>query len=207
MEAIIKKLEDIVAQTEEGVRRQIIPQQELLNAQLKLLEYKFKLAELSGPAAPRPTAGSPAGKAETDVAAAERDLARAESLFKQKVIPAADVRRLRVELNRLRALAATARGEYAEAAKQLDAAVAEIEAHAADIRAAVERRISPQSELRTVEVGLAEARVEALRAHVRRQLAEIVVAREAELKEREPWPTQKQFRRRNSAGLNSAWPM
>src|SRR4029079_16476106 len=96
MEAIIKKLEDIVAQTEEGVRRQIIPQQELLNAQLKLLEYKFKLAELSGPAAPRPTAGSLAGKTETDVAAAERDLARAESLFKQKVIPAADVRRLRV---------------------------------------------------------------------------------------------------------------
>jgi hypothetical protein len=34
-----------------------------------------------------------------------------------------------------------------------------------------------------VEVGLAEARVEALRAHVRRQLAEIVSVREADLKD------------------------
>jgi hypothetical protein len=183
MEEVIRKMEDIVARTDEGVQRKIIPQQELLNAQLKLLEFKFKLAELSGPPAPSPAAGSPAGKAETGVAAAERDLARAEALYKQKVISAAEVRPLRVDLNRLRAHAATARGDHAEAAKQLDAAVAEIEDRAADVRAGVERQTNPRSELRMVEVGLAEARVEALRAHVRRQLAEIVTVREAELKE------------------------
>jgi RNA polymerase sigma factor (sigma-70 family) len=184
MEAVVKKLEEIVAQTAEAVRKKIQPEQELLNAEIKLLEYKFKLAELSGPpAVPPPAPGSPAGKAETGVAAAERDLARAEALYKQKVISAAEVRPLRVDLNRLRAHAATARGDHAEAAKQLDAAVAEIEDRAADVRAGVERQTNPRSELRMVEVGLAEARVEALRAHVRCQLAEIVTVREAELKE------------------------
>jgi len=184
MEAIIKKMEDIVAQTEEGARRKIIPEQELLNSQLKLLEYKFKLTELSGRPVPAPSAaGSPVEMAETGVPAAERDLARAEAMYKQKIISATEVREARVKLIRLRAQAAVARGDRAEAARQLDAAVAEIEAHTADVRAGVEKRTSPRSELRMVEVGLAEARVEALRAHVRRQLAEIVAVREAELKE------------------------
>ena len=47
-------MEQIVKQTREGVRRSIVPEQELLNAERRVLEYKFKLAELTDPPAADP---------------------------------------------------------------------------------------------------------------------------------------------------------
>jgi multidrug resistance efflux pump len=112
-----------------------------------------------------------------------KELERAEALLKQHAISLEEIRRLRVDLNCLQAQAATARGDYSEAARQLDAAVAEIEADAAAIRAGVERKTNPRSAQRTIDVELAKARVEALQAHIRQQLATIVSAREEELRE------------------------
>jgi hypothetical protein len=61
--------------------------------------------------------------------------------------------------------------------------VLELEGIAALTRTRVERKTAPKSELRAIEVALAEARVDALKVGVRRQLAEIVRAREQELAE------------------------
>ena len=49
LEEAIRKMEQIVEQTRDGVRRNIVPEQELLNAAQRVLEYKFKLAELTDP--------------------------------------------------------------------------------------------------------------------------------------------------------------
>ena len=59
MEAVVRTLETIVEKTRDGVRRSIIPEAELLNAEATLALYKFKLVELThAPAAdarkPRP---------------------------------------------------------------------------------------------------------------------------------------------------------
>jgi RNA polymerase sigma factor (sigma-70 family) len=184
MEAVIRKMEEIVARTEDGVKKGVIPQQELLNAQLKLLEFKFKLAELTGPTPGESRTAPPVRRGDAAAIADKlKELERAETLLKQHAISLEEIRRLRVGLNRLQAQAAAARGEYSEAARQLDAAVAEIEADAAAIRAGFERKTCPRSDLRAAEVSLAEARIEALRAHVRQQLATIVSAREVELRE------------------------
>ena len=47
MEEVIRKLETIVEKTRDGVRRSIIPEPELLNAEATLALYKFKLVELT----------------------------------------------------------------------------------------------------------------------------------------------------------------
>ena len=49
LEEAIRKMEEIVEQTRDGVRRNIVPAQELLNAAQRVLEYRFKLAELTDP--------------------------------------------------------------------------------------------------------------------------------------------------------------
>ena len=49
LEELNRKMEEIVAKTRDGVRRNIVPQQELLNAEQRVLEYKLKLAELTEP--------------------------------------------------------------------------------------------------------------------------------------------------------------
>jgi RNA polymerase sigma factor (sigma-70 family) len=185
MEEIIQKVEQIVRQTEEGVKKGIVPQQELHNAQLKLLEYKFKLIEITGPPAD-PRASAPAApppvRLEADIDHKKAELDRAEALAKQKVISQEEVRRLRIDLARLRAGAATAAGDFGGALKQREAVVAELDAQATAVRELVERKVASQSALPAIGVALAEARVEALRAGVRRQLAEIVAVREAEVK-------------------------
>ena len=54
MEALIQKMEEIVANTADGVKKGVIPKQELLNAEQRVLEYKFKLLELEGKADSKP---------------------------------------------------------------------------------------------------------------------------------------------------------
>jgi hypothetical protein len=190
-EALVKKAEEIVARTAERVRAGIVPSQELLNAERLLLEYKLKALELTPP---------PAADAQPDRAPADRriqsaelrkaqiaqklaELTRAEQLNKQNVVSAEEVRRLRIDLAAMKAESATAAGDHAAAAKEREAVVAEWEAVAVEARKRVEQRVGSRAELRTIEVALAEAKVEALQAGVRRQLAEIVRLREQELTE------------------------
>lgn len=252
LEAVIHKMEEIVAQTAEGVKRGIIPQQELLNVQAKVLEHRFKLIELTGdraepakkddrpkPADPRraflesaiatqedivrqvrtgvargivPTSeliqteyllhelkvklhelpDQPADEARTRAAAAERqamialkerELGRAEeNSLNRRLVSAEEITQLRVDLGRLKADAATASGDHATAVKLREGVVTELEAVAALARVRVERKTAPRSELRAAELAVAEARVEILRAGIRRQLAEIVAARELDVK-------------------------
>jgi multidrug resistance efflux pump len=187
MEALIQKVEEIAKVTEEGFKKGIIPQQELLNAQKTVLEYRYKLLELDDAAAADPRAATPAvpppARLEAEIDHKKSELDRAEALVKQNVISLEEVRRQRIDLARLRARAATAGGDFAAALKHREDVVAELDAQVTSVRALVERKVAPQSELRAIGVALAEARIEALRAGVRRQLADIVCARETELKE------------------------
>lgn len=186
LEDVIDKLEQIAKQAEEGHQRGVVPRSELLNAQANVLEYRFKLIEMFGPPAdPRGVAIPSLGlrELEAKIGGMERDLARAETLAKQGTMSVADVRRLRNDLGGLRAEAATARADYAAAVKHREAVVAEQEAHLTMVRKLFERKDTSQSDLRAVEVDVAEARVEALKAAVRQQLAGIVSTREADLRD------------------------
>jgi hypothetical protein len=98
-----------------------------------------------------------------------------------------EVRQARIELARLQAQAATALGEYADAVRHRDTAAKEAEALTNAVRTLVEGQQVAQSELRTAEVALAEARIELYRAETRAQLAKIVSVREAELQPLKLW--------------------
>jgi RNA polymerase sigma factor (sigma-70 family) len=182
MEEIIQKLEQIVRQTEEGVKKGIVPHQELLNAQLKLLEYKFKLIELTGPPAARPVAAGPPPTLEAQINLKKAALDRLEVLAKQKAVSTEEVRRARIDLARVQAEAATAAGEFAEAFRHRETVANETEAIMIAVRSMVEGHQIAKSELQAAEVALAEARIEVHRAGIREQLAGIVSVREAEVK-------------------------
>ena len=185
MEAIIQKLEEIVARTEEGVKRGIVPEKELLNAQVKLLEYKFKLVELAGPTAkdPRPAGAKAIAPGPAVLDAQEQAVERALKAATQNTISQQEVRKLKIDLARTRAEVASARGDLAAATKHREAVVCELETQLTATRAMIERSGAARSELRAAEVALAEARVDALRAAVRQQLAAIVALREEDLRE------------------------
>jgi len=180
MEALIKKMEEIVEKTAEGVRKGIIPQQELLNAERTVLEYKFKLLEIL-PAARSPA--SPTQSRKASVEARERELARAEILLKQKVISLMEVQRLRALLSRLRAEEAESLDEYARALKHREASVAELLAVHAATKQMHEQGTASRTDLRAINLAVAEAKVDLLQTETRRHLAEIVAIREQELRE------------------------
>ena len=180
MEALIKKMEEIVEKTAEGVRKGIIPQQELLNAERTVLEYKFKLLEILPASRSLPSLQE---SRKASIEARERELARAEILLKQKVISLMEVQRLRVILSRLRAEESESLGEYATALKQREAAVAELAAIQAATKKLHEQGAASGTELRAINVAVAEAKVDLLQTETRRHLADIVAIREQELRE------------------------
>jgi multidrug resistance efflux pump len=193
LEEIIRKAEEIVAKTADGVKKGIVPQQELLNVQMKVLDYKLRLAELEDrPAAaprsepPQADLGRRPGDAESRaalIALKETELSEAERLLKLNAISQEEVRRLKIDLARLKAEAATAAGDYPAAVGLYEGVVTEWEATVAGTKRLTERGTLAQAELRSAEVALAEAKVEALKAAVRRQLADILRVREKELAE------------------------
>jgi RNA polymerase sigma factor (sigma-70 family) len=186
MEAVVQKMEQIVEKTAEGVRKGIVPQQELFNAERSVLEYKFKLAALTDAAnaeQKKDTKATLADRLKTDIDHKERELARAEVLFKQKAISQEEVRRLRIDLGQLKANAAEVAGDFDGAVKHSDGVVGEWEAILSMYRTIMERGATSRAELRAVEVAVAEARVAALQANVRKQLAQVVALREQELRD------------------------
>jgi multidrug resistance efflux pump len=183
-------LEQIVAKTAEGAKRGIVPYQELLNSELTLLRYKLELLEIPERLAPNPRGdeapASPLAAADSRkarITQKETELRRAEALLKQNAISLEEIRRLKIDLARLKAEAATASGDYPAALWLYEGVVSEWEATVGGTKRLADRGTVGQSELRVAEVALAEARVDALKAGVRRQLAEIVRIREKELAE------------------------
>jgi RNA polymerase sigma factor (sigma-70 family) len=178
LEDTVRALQTLLDRTEVAFKQGTAGESEVLNARVRLNEAKLKLLELADQ--PLPTA---AREYAAVIAAKENELARAETLHKQGTISVEELRRLRIDLHRLKAEAATAQGDYGVAAKERGAVVAEFDASANDMRTLVENKTAPRAELRRTEVALAEARVEALKAGVRQQLASIVAAREDDLRE------------------------
>jgi hypothetical protein len=113
----------------------------------------------------------------------ETELRRAEALLKQNAISLEEIRRLKIDVARLRAEEATAAGDFPSAVGLYERVVAEWEATVAESKRLADRGTVARSELRLAEVALAEAKVDGLKAGVRRQLAEIVRIREKELAE------------------------
>jgi len=186
MEAIVQKMEQIVEKTGEGVRKGIVPHQELLNAEQRVLEYKFKLAALtnaSNAEQKKDATATLVDRLKSEIDLKDKELARAEALFKQQAIAQEELRRLRIDLGRLKAEAAEAAGDYAGSATFRDRVVGEWEAIATTHRNLMERGAISRSEVRTVEVAVAEARVASLQANVRKQLAHVVGLREQELRD------------------------
>jgi RNA polymerase sigma factor (sigma-70 family) len=187
VEAIIQKLEEIVAQTEDGVKKGMVSQQELLNAQIKVLEYKLKLAELSVRSAADPRAAKTPPEVfherEVVIVTKEQELERAEKLFKQGAISQEEIRRLRIDLLRLRADFAADKGDLAAALKHREAAATEVEALVAAARKSMEQHTTTPGELRSYQAAMADARIETLKVAVRLQLANIVSIRDEDLRE------------------------
>jgi len=118
------------------------------------------------------------------IAIKERELAQTEdNPIRRRAASLEEIAELRIDLGRLKAEAAMATGDYSGALKLRDAVVLALAAIAALARVRVERKTALRSDLRTAEVALAEAKVESLRTAVRKQLADIVAAREQELRE------------------------
>ncbi|MBO0698674.1 MAG: sigma-70 family RNA polymerase sigma factor, partial [Zavarzinella sp.] len=185
LESAITYYEDVVQKTRDGVAKGIVPMGELVQAEFKLHEFKVRLLELpvNGPPDPRARAVA-AAERKAMIALKEHELAEAErNPLRQRIVSAEEVAQLRIDLGRLKADAATAAGDYSDAIKLREAVVLELEGIAALTRTRVDRKTAPKSELRAVELAVAEAKAEALKAGVRRQLAEIVRIREEELTE------------------------
>jgi RNA polymerase sigma factor (sigma-70 family) len=200
MEATVSKLEEIVRQTEEMVKRGIVPQQELLNSQATLARYKYELVDLieqakecaAGARDPRRAALDAPDPREKAVAAEERkriigaiasELERAESPAGRKTTSAKAIRALQVRLSRLRADAAEAEGDYATSVREHEAIVAEGERGLAEAKKLFEQRTTFRAELREAERSLAEAKIGFHQGHIRSQLAQIVAHRTADLKD------------------------
>ncbi|HKB06414.1 MAG TPA: sigma-70 family RNA polymerase sigma factor [Gemmataceae bacterium] len=190
MEATVHKLEQIVAQQAEWAKKGIVPYQALLNSELTLLRYELELLEIPNQTASTPPSDvvPPSPQATSDLRKAlitqkETELRRAEALLKQNAISLEEVRRLKIDLAGLKAEEATAAGDHSAAVSLYEGIVAEWETTVAGTKRHADRGTVAQSELRLAEVALAEAKVDALKAGVRRQLAEIVRIREKELTE------------------------
>jgi RNA polymerase sigma factor (sigma-70 family) len=184
VEDSIKQLERALQLAEDGLKKGLTAETEVIAARLRLNEYKLKLLELPehAPAAEKRPAESDASR-QSQINQREIELARAKDLVKAKAIPSEDLRRMRFDLEQLKAEAAEAQGDYAAALKHHEAAVGELEAQRTAIKALVDRRVASQSELRLVDVGLAEAKIQALEAGIRKHLADVVAVREHELQE------------------------
>jgi RNA polymerase sigma factor (sigma-70 family) len=182
LEDTVRTLEKLLDRTEAAFKQGTAGESEVLNARVRLNEAKLKLLELGDQP---PQAAAPAATREyaAVIAAKENELARAEMLRKESAISPEELRRLRIDLHRLKADAATSQGEFGLAAKEREAVAAELDAKANDMRTLVEEKAAPRAELRRIEVALAEARIEAFKTGVRQQLASIVAAREEELRE------------------------
>jgi RNA polymerase sigma factor (sigma-70 family) len=191
LEEIIRKAEEIVARTEEGVKKGIVPQQELFSAQMKVLEYKLRLAELEPRPAAEPRAERPAGDRgraagearQAIIAQKETELRRAQALLRENAVSQEVVRHLKIGLCRLKGESAEAAGDHAAAVKFREEVVAEWEGIAAAMRRLADDRAVSQGAVRAVEAAVAEAKVDALKAAARQQLAEIVRIRERDLAE------------------------
>jgi multidrug resistance efflux pump len=179
-EDTVRTLETLLQRTEAAYKAGTAGEAEVLNARVRLNEAKLKLLELGDP--PPPAAKRPPDL-DADIAANRRDLDRAKDLLKRGIMTLEEVNRLREELTRLEAYAARAGDDFAAARKHREAAVVELETRVKNLQALVERKAASRGELRAAEVALAEARVEALKAGVRQQLASIVTSREEELRE------------------------
>jgi RNA polymerase sigma factor (sigma-70 family) len=172
----VQKLERIVQKIEEEVKKGLAPEVDLLNAQATLNNYKLKrLNMLDTPVAPDPRHIEALKALVTQT---ERELTRAEALLKSNAVSQDEVRRLRVEHARRQADLAEATGGHATAAKHREAVVIGSEEGAKLARAMAERGAVSQAEVRAQEVAVAEAKVEALKAGIRLQLAQIVAVRE-----------------------------
>jgi RNA polymerase sigma factor (sigma-70 family) len=186
IEDLIRKMEEIVQKTAEGVKKGIVPESELFNAECALLEYRYRLAELTHQAnsdtrTDRKAAVAERLKAEIDLK--ERELGRAKVLLREQAISQGEVRRLTIDLGRLKAAAAEAAGDFGESLRHREGVVAEHEALTTETKRLAARNTVSQAELRTAEVALAEARVEALAAGIRRQLAAVVELRDQEVRD------------------------
>jgi len=186
IEDLIRKMEEIVQKTAERVSKGTDPPLELFNAERALLEYKYRLAELMYRTDSDPRADAKATVAErlkAEIAQKERELGRAKVLLREQAISQGEVRRLTIDLGRLKAAAAEAAGDYAAALRHREGVVAESEAATTETKRLAERSVVSIAELRAAEVALAEAKVEALAAGIRRQLAAVVELRDQEVRD------------------------
>jgi multidrug resistance efflux pump len=184
-EETIRKLEMIVTQTAEGVKKGIIPKMELLNAEATLLHYKFQLAELtvSAPAHPKGEDRLTAiALREIAVRQKEANLKRAEVLYKQKVVSLEELQQIRIELAQSRAELSTAEGDHGAAVSHRDAVVKELEDVLRDTKSLFERKVASAESVRKAEAALAEAKIAAMQGGIRKQLADLVNIREQDLK-------------------------
>jgi len=186
VEDLIHKMEEIVQKTTEGVKKGDVPEGELFNAERALLEYKYRLAELTHQADSDPRADAKTTVAErlkAEIAQKDRELGRAKVLLREQAISQGEVRRLTIEVGRLKAAAADLAGDYAAALRHREGVVAETEAQTTETKRLAERSGVSIAEVRAAEVALAEAKVEALAAGIRRQLAAVVELRDQEVRD------------------------
>jgi RNA polymerase sigma factor (sigma-70 family) len=187
LEKTIKDLERIVELSEDGFKKGVLPERELLNARVTLNESKLKLLDFEDSPTRDPRAKeSPASQDDVwkaQVNLKEAELARALQLFKQKAISAEELRRLVIDLARLKADAAEAKGDYESAIKHREAVLVEFRQIVDETRKLADRKVTSPGELREVEIAFGEATIERLRTEIRKQLADILTIRERELKE------------------------
>jgi RNA polymerase sigma factor (sigma-70 family) len=185
LEDTVRALERSLALAEEGFKKGVTPETEVLNARVALNAAKLKLLELDErPAGTSPTSPPAADRRETlktVIAEKERELYRAEALLESKAISLEEVRRLRIELSCLKADAADAAGDYAALVRHSEAVVAELRHAIQTAKSLHGQRAISRDEVRKLEVTLAEAQVAALKAAIRGQLASIVTLREQQL--------------------------
>ncbi|HVK07855.1 MAG TPA: sigma-70 family RNA polymerase sigma factor [Gemmataceae bacterium] len=180
LERMLRFTTRLLEQVEAGHKQGTIPEAEVLHHQVVALRTRFDLLGLD--AATDPKAAAERGKLRDDlVALLDRRVALAEAANRKGVVPDVEVWNVRAETANQKAALADALGEYALAVRLRTEAADRAEAVLKTTADARRQMLIPESEVRQAQLAAAAARADLHRAALRKELADVVTIREADL--------------------------
>jgi RNA polymerase sigma factor (sigma-70 family) len=180
LEDRLRKLTAILERTEEGVKRNVVPEIELVQARQRVLQARIELLRLDARSDPK-VAAQQKEVQDQIVDLLDRTVALAEQGYRRGVIPVIELKRTRADAAVTKAELQEAVGRFDQAVGHREAAVKELDAILQTTQVGNQQGMISAAALREALLAVAEAKANAHRTALRKELAEIVTIREAEL--------------------------
>jgi RNA polymerase sigma factor (sigma-70 family) len=181
LEDRLRKLTAILKQTEVGRDRTLVPEIEFVQAQLRVLQVRFELLGLDAQSDPK-VAAQQKEVQDQIVDLLDRTVALAEQGYRRGVIPVVELKRTRADAAVTKAELQEAVGRFDRAVGHREAAVKELDAILQTTQAGNQQGMISAASLREALLAVAEAKANAHRTALRKELAEIVTLREEDVR-------------------------